>query len=543
MALLLEQKQVYGIIKGYDDKPEEPAANTTATKKAAFKDWMNRHGVARSTILLGMDRMIQAEYTVVEHAKTLWEKLASAYKSMLKLNIFEIWEDLRGIKLQNSQDVDNHVSQIDRKVKDYNLCAGQSTTVTDTAHTDTHANANTIGKMSEQEHIFYLLCGIPRNNEWKVFLELKMEKNATVATTPNEIVTKLVKKEVAIKRENGLAPDALLFAKKGGKGGNGRNGGNTGKGGRSLMRDKGDDKRDNKDDRREKDLWKCFHCQRRGHITEHYLSKQHSDPPKSADTAATASTETTSTLTTSIKNYWMVASSNASSSDCFIDCGCTTHISGPRSMFITYTDYLPNMEKVKGYNGVTSFASGYGGDRLICQLPDGKTETIIHQEVVHLPGSFNLISQSQIMDKDVKVEQVNHYGLNLDNCHCNMIATPPQVDGLFILDRAPESTEYTDIDDSCPLGPKTTGHASRHDAEKRILWHCCLANVGLKALEILLTITHATRVTGKCDCESCIMCKLVRKPFTPTTSRPTEPLQLVHSDICGPHGTAIGGGQ
>jgi len=54
MALLLEQKQMYGIIGGYDDKPEEPAANATATEKAAFKDWMNRHGAARSTILLGM---------------------------------------------------------------------------------------------------------------------------------------------------------------------------------------------------------------------------------------------------------------------------------------------------------------------------------------------------------------------------------------------------------------------------------------------------------------------------------------------------------
>jgi len=47
IALLLEPKQVYGIMKGYDDKPEEPAANATATEKAAFKDWMNRHGVAR----------------------------------------------------------------------------------------------------------------------------------------------------------------------------------------------------------------------------------------------------------------------------------------------------------------------------------------------------------------------------------------------------------------------------------------------------------------------------------------------------------------
>jgi len=131
----------------------------------------------------------------------------------------------------------------------------------------------------------------------------------------------------------------------------------------------------------------------------------------------------------------MVASSSAASSDWFIDCGCTTHISGHRSMFITYTEYPPNTKKVKGYNGVTSFASGYGSVRLTCQLPDGKTETIILQEVVHLPGSFNLISQSQIMDKEVKVEPVNHYGPNLYTRHGKLIATAPQVDGLFVLDR------------------------------------------------------------------------------------------------------------
>ena len=49
------------------------------------------------------------------------------------------------------------------------------------------------------------------------------------------------------------------------------------------------------------------------------------------------------------------------------------------------------------------------------------------------------------MEKDFKVEPVNHYGLNLYNCHGKLIATAPQLDGLFvldgILDRAPESTE------------------------------------------------------------------------------------------------------
>jgi hypothetical protein len=49
-------------------------------------------------------------------------------------------------------------------------------------------------------------------------------------------------------------------------------------------------------------------------------------------------------------------------------------------------------------------------------VPYGKAETILLQ-VVHLLGTFRLISQSQIMDKDAKVESVNHYGLNLNHRH------------------------------------------------------------------------------------------------------------------------------
>jgi CTP:phosphocholine cytidylyltransferase-like protein len=44
-----------------------------------------------------MEPRIQAEYTVVEDAKRFWETVVSAYKSKLKLNIFEISEDLGSI--------------------------------------------------------------------------------------------------------------------------------------------------------------------------------------------------------------------------------------------------------------------------------------------------------------------------------------------------------------------------------------------------------------------------------------------------------------
>jgi len=268
---------------------------------------MNRHGVARSTILLGVEPTIQAEYTIVKDEQSLWAKLASAYKSKLKLNIFKNREDLWSINLEDCGDVDNYISRIDRKIKDYNLYAGPTaplTTDTDATNTD---SAKTIAKMSHQEQIFYLLRGISKNDEWKVFLELMMDKNATMTATPDEIVTKLVEKQAAIERENGLASEALLFANKCGRGGNGGNGDNGGYGGKagnvgkSSKRDKRDDKRDNKGDK-EKDFRKCFHSQRQGHTTENCLSKQRCDAPKAANTAAKGSTETTLTLTTSIEN-------------------------------------------------------------------------------------------------------------------------------------------------------------------------------------------------------------------------------------------------
>jgi len=172
-------------------------------------------------------------------------------------------------------------------------------------------------------------------------------------------------------------------------------------------------------------------------------------------------------------------------------------------MFLTYTAYRPTMKKVKGYNGVTLFASRYGSVRLIRQLPDEKTEMIILQEVVHLTGSFNVISQSQIMDTDVKVKPVNHYSLNLYSCHRKVIATAPLVDGFLVLDRvldrARESTEYIDIDSNinCLPALKTTGHASRYDSEKRMQCLHCSACLGQLELEIFPTITDAPRITPK----------------------------------------------
>lgn len=47
------------------------------------------------------------------------------------------------------------------------------------------------------------------------------------------------------------------------------------------------------------------------------------------------------------------------------------------------------------------------------RLPGGRQKTIIvSAKVVYIPGSYNAVSQSPIMDKGVGVACINHYGLN-----------------------------------------------------------------------------------------------------------------------------------
>jgi hypothetical protein len=55
-----------------------------------------------------MQPRIHAEYMVIEDAKKLSEKLTSAYKSNLKLKLFNIREDLWSIKLQDCEGVDTN---------------------------------------------------------------------------------------------------------------------------------------------------------------------------------------------------------------------------------------------------------------------------------------------------------------------------------------------------------------------------------------------------------------------------------------------------
>jgi hypothetical protein len=117
VEILLEQKQVLGIVDGTEEAPED------ATE---LKSWKKQHGIARSTILLAMERSLQQQYGVQKDAKALWDQLKEDYKSKVKLNVWALRNKMSAVKLSNCENVQEYASKIQGHVNDFNLCADGS---------------------------------------------------------------------------------------------------------------------------------------------------------------------------------------------------------------------------------------------------------------------------------------------------------------------------------------------------------------------------------------------------------------------------------
>ena len=72
-------------------------------------------------------------------------------------------------------------------------------------------------------------------------------------------------------------------------------------------------------------------------------------------------------------------------------------------------------------------------------------------------------------------------------------------------------------------------------SDNSFIWHARLSHIGQERMTRLAReglMGNLTKVTLS-TCEHCLVGKLKRKPFGKAT-RASFPLQLIHSDICGP---------
>jgi hypothetical protein len=99
------------------------------------------------------------------------------------------------------------------------------------------------------------------------------------------------------------------------------------------------------------------------------------------------------------------------------------------------------------------------------------------------------------------------------------------VNGLYVFDLEDKSV--------CNINMKM---ARLNDLNPTFIWHCRLGHINEKRIERL----HKDGLLSSFDfesfntCESCLLGKMTKAPFTSQSDKASDLLELVHTDVCGP---------
>ena len=178
------------------------------------------------------------------------------------------------------------------------------------------------------------------------------------------------------------------------------------------------------------------------------------------------------------------------------------------------------------------------GEILVEVQVKGLTKKIRIEEVLHVPKLHaNLLSMSKLSLGGLKVH-FNLVGCIVRSPSGVLIASAPREGNLYYL----HFTKVNGTSMAC------VAQGSTHE-DLVELWHRMLGHLNVKSMKSLQHIVKGLNLSScKHDwssmvCKGCIEGKQARQPFPQDgATRATKPLELVHSDVCGPiKTTSIGG--
>ena len=224
----------------------------------------------------------------------------------------------------------------------------------------------------------------------------------------------------------------------------------------------------------------------------------------------------------------------SSSTHWIIDSGCTSHVTHDRSVFTSYTAATTTSCLDLGANSSAPIV-GRGDVKLNLCLPNGETKPCLVKNVLHVPDlRYQLLSVSAMAKLGVNVQFDESRALLVRDS--NTIATGTFRNGLYTLDctkppvQAPSDNPDTALVASLKIWHKRLAHASVSGIKSMV------ARGVVKGIDI-------PPKNPDFDCEGCVLGKSHRTAIPKiSNSRASQPLELVHSDVCGPIETESVGG-
>ena len=227
-----------------------------------------------------------------------------------------------------------------------------------------------------------------------------------------------------------------------------------------------------------------------------------------------------------------------------LDSGSTVHMCSDLSLF---QNYIPAAETISiswGNNSV-DHARGSGKISFSYQL-HGTTYVGFFKDVLHVPalGTQTLISLAA-MEKNGKRLSSPSPGVIHVGSDDNFI-TARQIDNLYVLDVVLLSADTPPID-TTTAQPSAVSSSDQHAAltstslpSEVDLWHFRFGHLSMPVISAAvapLGIKLPSTLTT--FCETCPLAKQTRPSFKIRSTRSSQPLQLVHTDLCGPFPSSL----
>ena len=209
-----------------------------------------------------------------------------------------------------------------------------------------------------------------------------------------------------------------------------------------------------------------------------------------------------------------------------VDSGATCHMTNDEEQFSDFRRFDKPKQVALG-DGRELEAVGQGTVYLTVNLPKGKTCQRKLHDVLYVPRlSYSLLSVSKVTDAGKTTE--------FDDVHCRIIG-----DGRKVLAMATKVGSLYYLDYQKISRGQQINAAETKPESKECVWHRRFGHLGVRNLQKLArdNMVNSFDFDASSDlmfCEPCVGGKHHKSQFPRGTSnRSTEPLGLVHSDICG----------
>lgn len=208
-----------------------------------------------------------------------------------------------------------------------------------------------------------------------------------------------------------------------------------------------------------------------------------------------------------------------SSTEWVIDSGASEHMCNDQKLFCTLKN-LENPVQIAVAKKNENLTATMIGDIALKSIVDGTVTNITMKDVLFVPDlTCNLFSVNKIMEKDMTtVMKGNNVTIKRNN---ETIAVGVKKGKLFYLnfplDMSKSLVAESNIDNN--------------------LWHKRLGHLSKGYMEKLCTMVDGICLDNKNNnenCEVCVISKQTRVPHKNERIRAKRPLELIHSDICGP---------